>query len=144
MSRFNEIFLEDVNIIDILFPVGSIIENSDGSFDPNTLYKGTTWNKIEGKFLVGVDDTDTTFKTAKSTGGEKTHKLTVNEMPQHNHGYATPVMYSGERDTSKPSAFGATNTYTNGVDRNTTNQGSGVAHNNLPPYYVVYMWERVS
>lgn len=37
----------------------------------------------KGRTLVGIDDQDTDFNVVKKTGGEKTHTLTVSEMPRH-------------------------------------------------------------
>ena len=40
---------------------------------------------LRGKVTVGKDSTDTDFNTLGKTGGEKTHTLTVSEMPKHSH-----------------------------------------------------------
>ena len=44
-----------------------------------------------GRTLVGLNPSDTDFDNISETGGSKTHTLTVNEMPVHNHGN-TPIM----------------------------------------------------
>ena len=38
-----------------------------------------------GKVPVGVNTSDTDFATVEQTGGEKTHKLTVDELAEHEH-----------------------------------------------------------
>lgn len=42
---------------------------------------GNTWAQIQGKFLLGASSS----YAIKSTGGETTHTLTVDEMPSHFH-----------------------------------------------------------
>ena len=37
--------LKGINIINMIYPVGSVITNSSETFDPNTLYPGTTWTQ---------------------------------------------------------------------------------------------------
>ena len=69
-------------LIDIIYPVGSFYETTDTSFNPNTAWTGTTWVKItDGRVLIaggGDYNVGTNY-------GEKTHKITTSEMPQHNH-----------------------------------------------------------
>lgn len=65
-------------LVDLMFPIGSVITNSRASFDPNTLYEGTTWQRIKGRVIVGVDESDTMFNTAGKTGGHK-------ELQSHKH-----------------------------------------------------------
>ena len=64
-----------VNLLDIVYPVGSIYQSMSKT-SPASLVGGT-WTQIK-TFLYGSD-------TPKNTGGEATHRLTVNEMPSHNH-----------------------------------------------------------
>ena len=47
----------------------------------------TTFNlpNLKGRVPVGVDSSQTEFDTLGETGGEKTHTLTVDEMPSHQH-----------------------------------------------------------
>ena len=64
-----------VNLLDIVYPVGSIYQSMDATSPVDFI--GGTWTKIK-TFLYGAD-------TAKQTGGEATHTLTVDEMPAHSH-----------------------------------------------------------
>ncbi len=66
------------NMIDLLYPVGSVITNGRKDFDPNTLYPGTTWKRIKGRVIVGVDEDQKEFETVGKTGGSK-------EMQSHTH-----------------------------------------------------------
>lgn len=131
------------SIVDIVYPIGSIYMSVNAA-DPSTLFSGTSWEKLEGRFLLG---SNSTYKPG-STGGEATHTLTQNEMPQHTH-----PMYSynpGGDGTWTPDE----GSYL--VDSVTDNKntwwaklamgyaGGDAAHNNMPPYLVVNMWKRTS
>lgn len=154
----NRIRLKKNNIesfVDAFYPIGSVYITFNTA-NPSTFFGGT-WEKIQGKFLLGTDSTQ--GWTLGTTGGEKTHTLTVNEMPSHTHNVlsgaggnytfvASPPEYtpSGGNSryyfkyqgvTSELNVGGAglvNNSYT----------GGGATHNNMPPYIAVYMWRRIS
>ncbi len=62
-----------VNLMDIVYPIGSIYQSMSATSPASAI--GGTWTQLK-TFLYGST-------TAKQTGGEATHKLTVNEMPTH-------------------------------------------------------------
>ena len=103
------------------------------------VYGGTTWVKIEGRFLIGAS---TTY-TLNSTGGEATHTLTVNEMPSHSHSFPKQAAeyYPGADNTL---GGGYANRVSGSYFSATNNTGGGKAHNNMPPYKAVYIWQRTS
>ena len=117
------------------YPVGAIYL-SVTDVNPAALFGGT-WERIGGRFLLGADST----YAAGSTGDEAAHTLTIDEMPRHNHevdnlnasGNATPFMTVQAQDKK---GYGG--------NVQTMYAGGGKAHNNLPPYLAVYMWQRVS
>lgn len=87
----------------------------------------------KGRTLVGKDSTDTDFNTLGKTAGEKTHTLTVSEMPSHNHlrDIENKIVNNGSGGAWSPSLKGTGNmTDENNSTRNT---GGGQAHNNLQP-----------
>lgn len=119
------------------YPIGSIYISTNAT-SPETLFGGT-WRQIQGRFLLAADNT---YK-AGSTGGEATHTLTVDEMPNHKHSIPYPnaagpeeaaIGYPADSDTNK--SWGAEMCKTQSA-------GNSVAHNNMPPYLAVYIWERV-
>lgn len=71
--------------LDSVYPVGSIYISVNDSFNPNDVFPGTWVSFGKGRTLVGVDTSDPEFQSSEDTGGEKTHVLTVDELPEHNH-----------------------------------------------------------
>lgn len=170
--------------------VGMIIQSTtlDTEAKVIAIYGGTSWTKIEGRFLLGTSPS----YAVNATGGEATHKLTTPEMPSHSHGlnnhtHIIPAL-SGTTNTAGShthnskdywvanSGKGAagycggsgisavlgdlndimyasgshshtvttkSNT-TSGNSGSTATTGSGTAHNNMPPYKAVYIWERTA
>lgn len=159
------------DLLNMFYPVGSIYETMDSSFDPNKKWGGT-WERIKGRVLIGVDENDDDFKTANKIGGEKAHKLSVSEMPSHSHSASEKSLKGGVNNISgQDKTWGLTSSGifsnwgdTNGLystSRETTakykdgfyldaththtigNTGGGNAHNNLQPYITCYIWKRV-
>lgn len=129
------------------YPIGKIILSEVGT-NPATYLGFGTWELWgSGRVPVGVDVDDTDFNTAEKTGGEKTHTLTLDEMPRHNHKVNEnndgPGLYP---NWGSESGWGATaqNINGNGGQSNTAYAGNGSAHNNMPPYIVCYMWKRTA
>lgn len=77
-------------VIDIVHPVGSIWETTTTD-DPNALWAGTTWVKMDaGRVLVAAGsytESGTTYTyNLGDTGGEAKHQLTTDELANHSHG----------------------------------------------------------
>lgn len=83
------------SIRNLLYPIGSIKMSTENT-NPST-YLGGTWVAWgSGKVPVGVDSLDSDFSTVEKSGGEKTHKLTIDEIPSHTHTFqATPFSDMG-------------------------------------------------
>ena len=76
--------LDKTSILNLVYPVGSIYMSAN-NVSPQTFLGGTWVSWGEGRVPVGVNSSDTDFNTAEKTGGEKTHRLSVDEMPWHDH-----------------------------------------------------------
>ena len=87
---------------------------------------------LAGNVPVGYNSADTDFDTVGKTGGEKTHTLTIAEMPSHSHSrnyYSPDWCANGGK-----SGYHGNDT---GTKKVTGSTGGGQAHNNLQPYAVV-------
>ena len=143
-----------VRIIDWIFPVGHIIQTTNSNYNPNKVFKGTTWTRIKDRFLLSAGDT----YSAGSTGGEAAHTLNTDEIPSHTHelkqdGNAGTI-YIDPYYASDPSGsygavlqiktYGYLSDYSWGGKLINRSSGGGKPHNNMPPYLTVYTWQRIS
>lgn len=124
-------------LLDSIYPIGSIIIKDDTT--DYSSYLGFSWEKVfAGVTLIGLDTTQTEFNTIGKKGGEKTHTLTIEEMPKHRHGIRTSSSPGGQVDNMPWGAAQATQT------TYTEYSGGSQPHNNLQPYQVVAYWKRVA
>lgn len=138
----NQLFFQTLGsnyILDNVYPVGSIYM-SVNSTNPKNLFGGT-WEQIQGKFLFGMDSS----YPAGSTGGEITHGLTIDEMPQHGHTIYYPNSGGpyNKANISYPEGSGINMTWCAEMCK-TAATGGSAAHNNMPPYLSVYIWKRTA
>ena len=125
------------NMVDLIYPVGSIYMSANDT-SPSILFGGE-WERIKDRFLLSAGDN----YEAGTTGGEKTHTLTVNEMPSHSHNFDSALNWSQEDGGWANFRTGSLTSAGQGGLR-TAPIGGGQAHNNMPPYLAVYMWQRIS
>ena len=154
-----------------IYPVGSIYMSVDPR-NPHEFIGGTWVEWGKGRVPVGVDDSDTDFKTPGKEGGEKTHDLSVSEMPSHSHEgtYTSPksdttgkpddngeysdtkysvhydVTQGGMRYVETSSGMITTIPLNNVIEsiHGVYPNGGSQAHNNLQPYITCYMWKRTA
>lgn len=157
----------------LVMPVGSILPYAgatapegwllcDGSSrDKNNQYKdlfdviqyqyggsGNNFNlpNLKGRVPVGLSN-EGEFNQLNKTGGSKTHTLTINEMPSHNHGVndpghshqINPGDSGGQGRCDDASGGGRSATWTESATTGISIQhtGGSQAHNNLQPYLTV-------
>lgn len=89
---------------------------------------------LAGRVPVGYNSADTDFAPVGHTGGEKTHKLTKAEMPEHTHRLYSRSVYRGSGNYV---AHCDENNASTSYAYSTGSAGGGAAHNNLQPYAVV-------
>ncbi len=130
-------------VLTIAYPIGSLYI-STLSTNPATLLGFGTWEAFGGgRVLVGQTSADTDFDAAEKTGGEKTHLLTANESGLPSHAHAMQGSPGGGSLTLPYISTGNTVTYAPNTVA-TGDYDASVAHNNLQPYIVVYMWKRTA
>lgn len=79
--------------------VGKLIFDTK-NVNPATYLGFGTWQLWgAGKVPVGVDTSQSEFNTVEKTGGEKTHKLTLAEIPSHTHTFKGNVTSSNGAHT---------------------------------------------
>ena len=150
------------------FPVNSLYL-SLGSENPSTLWLGTTWQKQEGRFLLGSSSS----YSLGSTGGASTVTLSVANLPSHTHS-ATTAAHTHTQPAHKHQVGKGEGGYSGGVGYTiaqfneviqplkytesaggeTTGSaspvtsigstGSGTAFSILPPYIAINIWKRLS
>ncbi|WP_288879019.1 phage baseplate protein [uncultured Megasphaera sp.] len=150
-------------VIDIVYPVGSIWESTTSS-DPNKLWPGTTWSLMDGgRVLVSSgsysDSSGSYSYSLGATGGEAKHKLTTNELASHGHGASastdshthTAWTVIGGSDflgghSGNNGKWGNTTTSQNSHSHsiNISATGGNGYHENRPPYVVVNRWKRTA
>lgn len=144
ITRFNnKTKVADImpNIDDVLnavYPIGVIVCGAKPTVG--------TWEKVEGRFLLGSSSSH----EADSTGGEETHELTTNEMPSHNHTTQLGIGSYITIDDNAPNRYGIQGgsfvqiSWGPSSGRTTGSTGGNLAHNNMPPYLAVDMWRRIA
>lgn len=128
------------NIMLSNYPVGSIYFSVD-SANPSTKFGGTwiAWGK--GRVPVGVNETDSDFNAVEKTGGEKAHKLTVDEIPNHRHDFNALWNFTM---MNAASGQGVVSPSPNETASYTGYTGGDASHNNIQPYITCYMWKRTA
>ena len=145
------------SIIDLVYPVGSIYM-SVNSTSPASLFGGT-WAQLKDRFLLGAGNT----YANGNTGGEAAHTLTSGELPKTSGEWWMRRMSWGTGPAQSSAIFGGVSgiassaagsggadsvAYYSGVsrvpDKIKLEFGNDEAHNNMPPYLVVYMWKRTA
>lgn len=146
-----------------IYPVGAIYLSTN-STSPAQLFGGT-WTQIEDTFLLTAGQ----IYTAGDTGGEASVALTVGNLAPHTHGEAQltgsfrwgAARFGGTNSTSgivgqtrsnTTTYFSTTNSSevsnTVGFTVDATHEhdsvGNSTPHNNMPPYLVVYAWQRTA
>lgn len=141
---------EKINaLVQKLHPVGSWYFSTVAT-NPVDIFGFGTWQLITDRFLVGAGNS----YFSGAMGGEAVHTLTAAELPTHQHNVLSGTLGGNNGNykfmLSSQSMYG---TYDGqyGVitdDRFITAASSvycgNQPHNNIPPYYAIYMWVRTA
>ncbi len=159
----------ETNFLNRVYPIGSLYISINNTNPATTL--GGTWTRLKKVFPFAADDEDYPLGT---TGGEETHTLTINEMPEHDHNIpslsgrtnnagkhshtvpGTSAIYGGEGtlvetwDSRSNDRNGGTegageHSHSVTIDSSKTQKtGGGESMNNMPPFMAMYMWIRTA
>ena len=130
------------DLLEKVYPIGSYYW-SENDTSPEELFGGK-WKKIEGYFLFASDSNH----YVGQTGGEERHRLTLDEIPSHSHGYQK-FKY---KDYWTVYTQGGGSCYeflehergTQNIESSTTeSKGNSQSHNNMPPYLTANCWKRL-
>ncbi len=148
-------------MLNSVYPIGTVYENYSVETNPSSLlsWPASTWVMLGiGRMLIGSDYgttaqdnvygnnvPDTNGETFGNDGqglmgGEYNHKLSPNEMPKHAH-YTYMHAYNVQNGGGDVPYRYDTSA---GNGTATSEAGSDVAHNNMPPYLTVYRWVRTA
>lgn len=142
-------------------PIGSLIF-LDSPQNPATIWFGTTWVKIEGKFILGTEGNE----PSGSSGGSK--KIGKNQLPPHDHQATSSTisltteehihLANGTLDYgggwygqggnlggfSKKQTDPAGGNLTGSAQPIITVANTGNGEDYLPPFYKIHIWKRTS
>lgn len=135
---------EFLMLVNVIYPIGHIFKCTRSDADPNELIPGTTWSKLESKFLYNSSDI---IIESSRTGGESITELT--QIPSHSHSgdlyYRSCYGNINDQDYLKASRISPGNSGSMPTkDTSYVGTGNTPTHNNMPPYKAVYMWRRVT
>lgn len=123
-----------------LFPIGKIEVFFDSNDHSN--YLGFSWERcLIGRAPVGINPNDSDFDTIGKQVGEKTHQLTIDEMPSHNHTYKYGGTANGTKVAVGWHAFQIDDA---NKDDGINPIGGNLPHNNVQPSETVAFWKRIN
>ena len=125
------------SVLDFFYPVGSIYISTSSTFNPQTAWGGTWKKTADGRCLIGASDK----YPLRSTGGEATHTISVEEMPRHTHDYSPAWVNEVGNNTT---IFGIRGLGSPSYNGGMGYSGSGKAMSLMQPYLAVYIWERTA
>lgn len=138
LKEYTALLIKSIRLFS--WPVGSIYTSTKPT-DPHELFGGT-WEPIQDTFLWCAGPKH----AAGTTGGEETHTLIIDEMPEHSHQYTRLPQNYDITDYSKEEQanfISSVRDSSNSEHTQTLNSGGSQPHNNMPPYKSVYAWQRV-
>ena len=127
-------FKKNMGQISIPYRVGQIYMTLSSTSPASTF--GGTWEQIKDAFLIASGGSYTTG----GTGGEATVTLTVEQLANHRH----QIPYIHSQGSGAWAQECRSSSGSQDCSGSVWETGGSGAHNNLPPYLVVYAWKRVS
>lgn len=132
------------SVFDMIYPIGSIYISTNET-NPSLLFGGYWKPFAQGRTLVGLDETQSEFDEVFKEGGSKymqehTHRLMQQDNTTLFQG-GVSIAYSGVQGWNITSDSGMREG--GALLSNITSKTGNGDSENLQPYVVVYMWQRV-
>lgn len=126
-KKLQYLYEHQSHLLEKAYPVGRVYISFEPT-SPSQILGFGTWERLQDTFLYGVGP----GSAAGDTGGEKEHKLTVNELPKHKpditisqagqHGHTVTVQNSGEHNHTASSGSNGEHTHTGSTNNNGNHQ----------------------
>lgn len=152
-----------LELVNLLYPVGIIAEFTNNT-DPNNIWPGTTWSKMDaGRVLISAgtytEGSDTYTYTLGDKGGEAKHQLTNEELASHGHGISISSVGNHSHGVCRSSNLPHGNSFAytlnppdgyvetsdagaHSLSASIEPTGSNFKHENRMPYETVIRWKR--
>ena len=140
------------------YQIGDLYLSLDKENPKEKLGYGEWALAANGRTLVGVDtkflsdgaidpdyDSDEAFKSPEQTGGEKEHKITVDELPPHEHEKERETIGGALNLPGWKGDYLPWGDSKGGIEKaKSGSAGKGDPLSLLQPYYCIYIWRRTA
>lgn len=126
-KKLQYLYEHQSHLLEKAYPVGRVYISFESTSPAQVLGFGT-WEKLQDTFLYGVGP----GSAAGDTGGEKEHKLTVDELPKHKpditisqggqHGHTVTVQSGGAHNHTASAGSNGAHTHTGSTNNNGAHQ----------------------
>jgi hypothetical protein len=139
--------------VDTSIPIGGIIMwsgvgvtlPSNWKFCDGAVYNGITTPDLRGRFVLSSGSgSGLTPRTINTSGGVETVALTTAQMPSHSHTYSAYTKQGTAFCASGDGRAPPLRDENHRTNLETVATGSGSAHENMPPFYVLAFIMRIS
>ena len=115
-------------LLDRLYPVGCVVMSFNDMTNEQVVarYGGTTWERIQDRYLVAAGSNH----TVNTTGGSSTVTLTTDNLPSHSHSYVNTIVGSTTLTTSQMPSHTHT-PYNSGTEKRIVSSGTGYGSANI-------------
>ncbi|PCR98907.1 hypothetical protein RT41_GL000595 [Lactococcus fujiensis JCM 16395] len=138
-TKTNENTAELAGLLELVYPVGAYYFSSQPT-EPATLFGFGTWERVKGRGLVGVDESDSALSSGGKQGGS------TNPLSQHTIAPSSGqfVVARGGGNQHWSSGGAPTASYAMDTEKSRITVGDNTNHNNWQPFEAAYIWKRIA
>ena len=145
------------SLLNKIYPIGSVYFSAlELTTSQVGSMLGGTWSQVAtGRFIAGVGagtdvNTNSQSLPAGNGPGEYTHTLTIQELPKHSH---SPIYANVDEDDNPDAIYNPTysiignnrpGAFSYFLNSTTGATGSDIPHNNIPPAFGLYVFQRTA